>query len=190
MSYTKTYFAWQSMKDRCLNPRCTGWYLYGERGIRICKRWLKFENFFADMGEVPLGFTIERRRVNGHYTPRNCYWAPKGIQSKNTRRNRFITFNGKRMILEDWVREIGINHASLRERLEKYPLSIALSKERLSQGRKGESNRNSKLTDKIVRDIRRRYVPRKVSSLKLAKEFGVSKRLVLSVIHRKSWTHI
>jgi hypothetical protein len=190
MSRTKTYFAWQSMKDRCLNPRCTGWPLYGGRGIKICKRWLKFENFLADMGEVLPGMTIERKRVNGHYTPSNCHWIPNEEQSRNTRRNRFITYRGKCMILADWAKELGINHASLRERLEKHTLSKALSTERLSKGLKGEAHLKAKLSNSDVRSIRRRYKFRVMSSLRLAREFSVSKQTILKIVKRSTWGHI
>lgn len=34
------YQSWYHMKDRCLNPNSDHWSMYGERGIKVCKRWL------------------------------------------------------------------------------------------------------------------------------------------------------
>ena len=36
------------MLERTLNPRNNAYKDYGGRGITVCERWLKFENFFAD----------------------------------------------------------------------------------------------------------------------------------------------
>jgi len=55
---------------------------------------------------------------------------------------------------------------------------------------KGEAHGNAKLTDEIVREMRRRYVPRKVTFEQLAKEFDVSIALVHNVVHGDGWRHV
>jgi hypothetical protein len=84
------------MKARCLNPRISGYPEYGGRGITICKRWMKFENFLADMGERPKGTTLDRKDNDGPYAKWNCCWSTPKQQSgnrkilgrKNSRRSR------------------------------------------------------------------------------------------------------
>src|SRR4051812_42891213 len=42
---SKTYCSWMEMKRRCLDPFHRHYDNYGARGIKICKRWMKFLNF-------------------------------------------------------------------------------------------------------------------------------------------------
>lgn len=86
LTRTRTYNSWQSMKYRCLNPNSRGYEHYGGRGITICDRWLNsFQNFLEDMGERPLGTSIDRIDVNGNYEPSNCKWSTHKQQNNNRR---------------------------------------------------------------------------------------------------------
>lgn len=91
---SKTYQVWANMKDRCLNPDSASFPGYGARGITVCERWLKFENFLADMGEQPSGLQIDRKDNDKGYNPENCRWATRREQQNNTRSTRFALING------------------------------------------------------------------------------------------------
>ena len=52
-----TYRSWESMRQRCNNPRDGHYPTYGARGIRVCDRWATFAAFLADMGIRPPGTT-------------------------------------------------------------------------------------------------------------------------------------
>lgn len=101
MCYTKEYRAWHTMKLRCLNPNNKNYDLYGGRGIVVCDRWVKsFMYFYEDMGDCPLGHSLDRINNEGGYNKENCRWASLKTQARNKRNNALITLpNGEKIVL-------------------------------------------------------------------------------------------
>lgn len=78
------YWVWTTMKSRCLNPKNKKYNRYGGRGIKICKRWLKFENFYKDMeNRYKKGLQIDRINNNRGYYKSNCRWTTCKINNNN-----------------------------------------------------------------------------------------------------------
>lgn len=110
---------WQ-MQQRCYNPDCSDYKLWGARGISVCQEWLGRPLDFAEWAlesGYRLGLTIERVDVNGNYEPSNCTWVPNKDQARNTRKIHWLSQGGKRMSIADWSRETGIPYRTIMSRL-------------------------------------------------------------------------
>lgn len=132
---TSEYNTWAGMNGRCHNPNEQWFKIYGGKGVRICDRWSGsegFTNFLADMGYKPSDqHSIERIDGDGNYEPSNCIWATKVQQSRNTSRNRYLTYNDETHCLAEWAEIRGIPRKTLTARLRYgWPLNQALEFDR------------------------------------------------------------
>jgi hypothetical protein len=123
-----TYGSWVEMRRRCSNPKRPEYKDYGGRGITVCKRWGRFENFLADMGEMPVGYSIERINNNLGYSKKNCCWIPRSEQAKNRRSVRWFNVGGERVTMTEASRRLGVNVTTLLYRLHAgWPMKRILS---------------------------------------------------------------
>lgn len=127
LSATPTFRIWCDMRRRCTNAKRRAFRRYGGRGIRVCDRWLKFENFVEDMGLRPRGMSLDRIDNNGNYEPSNCRWATRKQQTLNSPTTRWIEFGGERLCLTDWARKLGMTESGLHFRLKNWPMEKALT---------------------------------------------------------------
>lgn len=81
---TRTYATWRGMLERCRNPKNKKFPQYGGRGISACKAWRdSFASFLNDMGERPIGRTLDRIDNRFGYFMSNCRWATPKEQAAN-----------------------------------------------------------------------------------------------------------
>lgn len=114
-----TYSTWSAMRSRCLNKSSAKYPSYGGRGIKVCERWNRFENFLADMGERPTGKTLDRINNEGNYEPSNCRWATPREQRANQRpqQTTAITHQGKTQTMAEWARESVVTYTTFAKRI-------------------------------------------------------------------------
>ena len=141
MSHTQIHGVWRQMRERCSNPKHRSYKNYGGRRIKVCPEWDDFAVFYRDMGERPLGGTVERIDNNGPYSKENCRWATYKDQLNNRRTNRMLTVFGRTQTFSQWADECGIPWTTLRSRIERYgwPLEQAVTRKQ-QPGRKLETD--------------------------------------------------
>lgn len=117
----QTYNSWNAMVSRCTRESDNRWHYYGARGIKVCDRWLfgdgalnGFECFAIDMGDRPIGMTIDRIDTNGHYEPNNCRWATPKEQAANRRNRRPLAGE---MTMREAANKYGLRYTTLRKRI-------------------------------------------------------------------------
>ncbi len=98
LSSHEMYGRWRNMLDRCYNPNSFSFPLYGARGINVCEHWMSLKNFIKDLGD-PEGLTLDRIDPDEDYTPKNCRWASRKIQTKNIRPEEKIKRNIRHQFL-------------------------------------------------------------------------------------------
>jgi hypothetical protein len=113
------YRAWCNMLQRCYDKHVKEFKNYGARGIRVCPRWRRsFQNFLLDMGPKPSPkYSLDRRNNSRGYSKRNCRWTTKHEQTRNTRRNIYITIDGVRLTVADWTKKLGVSEFRIYSRL-------------------------------------------------------------------------
>lgn len=121
---TAVHRVWIGMRSRCNNPKGREYANYGGRGIKVCERWDSFENFVADMGVRPEGYSIDRINNDGDYEPSNCRWATTTQQLNNRRVNRVLELNGERRTIGEWSVKLGIGWSTIRNRVDRYGWTI------------------------------------------------------------------
>ena len=125
MTGTKFHNIWRSMKQRCLDKNIEAYKHYGGRGIKICDRWLNFNNFYDDMYENYIKHieefgekdtSIDRIDNNGNYEPSNCRWATRIEQMRN-RRNTIRVRDGDSVIsLQEYCDKHKLNYLTIYNR--------------------------------------------------------------------------
>ena len=115
---SKEFRIWTNMKNRCYFKKRSDYMRYGGRGITVCDKWRNsFEAFYADMGNCPEGYSIDRIDSNGNYEPNNCRWASTKEQQNNRRSCIYIEHDGKRQSLTQWCEELNLPYTTIRARI-------------------------------------------------------------------------
>ncbi len=119
--WKRAHSSWTQIKQRCNNPNNPRFADYGGRGIKVCERWEKFETFFADMGERPAGFSIERLDNDKGYEPSNCKWASRSEQNNNRRalKRMSVEFNGEVLLTHVLAKRFGLHPSTISNRFKR-----------------------------------------------------------------------
>lgn len=115
---TPTYISWAAMVTRCRNAKNPGYKKYGANGIDVCPQWASsFEQFLRDVGERPVGMTLDRIDNAKGYFPGNVRWATPHEQSKNRGNVKNIDAFGETLCLSEWEIKTGVSRSTIRKRI-------------------------------------------------------------------------
>lgn len=128
LSKSGAYKTWASIIQRCTNKNSTMYKYYGGRGISVNDGWLKFENFYRDMGQRPDGMSLDRIDPNGNYEPSNCRWATASEQQRNRRDTRKATLCGQTKSIKEWAELCGVDTKTIIMRIKRnWPEDMIIS---------------------------------------------------------------
>ena len=116
---TLLYRRWSSMRARCGNPHATAFHRYGGRGLRVCDEWQNSFIVFRDWA-IANGYNprLQLDRINNDlgYSPTNVHFVPAKINANNRSTNHRLPWGET---ISDYARRIGVNHVTLRSRLNR-----------------------------------------------------------------------
>ena len=116
---TRLYTIWKGMNERCNNPNSHARANYHDKGITVCDEWGNFSAFreWAVANGYAENLTIDRIDNDRGYSPENCRWVGRDVQSLNRRVTIFVPFNGRKVALAELARETGIPYGTLYDRM-------------------------------------------------------------------------
>jgi hypothetical protein len=119
LSKTRQYAIWNGILTRCNNQKTKSYETYGGKGIKVCKEWLMFSNFWLDMKDTYFeNATIDRIDNNKGYSKENCRWATVKQQAQNKKKVTLYTHEGTTMCAGDWDKKLGLKNGTVYSRIK------------------------------------------------------------------------
>lgn len=120
----RLYHIYCGMKQRCYSDKNPSYKYYSRKGIKVCEEWLNdFEKFKEwalengyDYGKSRKEQSLDRIDNSKGYSPHNCRFVSHSENCKNTTRNLWLEYDGKKKVLNDWSKELHIPIETLRWR--------------------------------------------------------------------------
>lgn len=115
---TRTYKSWRAMINRCYNHKANNYADYGGRGITVAREWRdEFRNFLHDLGERPIGMTLDRIDNDKGYGAGNVRWATPAEQTLNRRNQHVFDINDRPVAMSAIAAHLAIPVSTLRFKL-------------------------------------------------------------------------
>ncbi len=115
------YRRWAAMKGRCNSNQPTMKKHYKDKGITVCKEWLRSFPAFESWAKAN-GFRedleLDRRDNLKGYSPSNCRWVTRIVNANNRSTTMRLT-NGE--LATEVARRLGVSGTTIRNRLKKNP---------------------------------------------------------------------
>lgn len=118
--WCRLYRAWANMGSRTRSKTPRYWKSWGSKGVKVCPEWSEYAPFraWSLAHGFRKGMSLDRIDNDGHYSPENCRWIPRGDQMHNKGNSIRLTLNGVTKSLPVWARELGVSQALLMGRYQ------------------------------------------------------------------------
>lgn len=190
-SGTTLHNKWIAMKGRCYNKNNPKYYRYGERGIEVYEGWrtnfVEFRDWAIKNGYEE-GLSLERKDVDGDYSPDNCEWIPFKDQANNRRLTKWVEYNGEKINLKQLSIKTGINYGTLSRRYNNGYRGEDLIKP-LEFKPKKKRNGNSNLNECQVKEIKE-LLSQGETLTNIGKRYEVSKHCISDIKRGKTWKNV
>ena len=160
---SRLYKIHQEMHNRCYNPNKQFSEYYMGKGIKVCEEWFRNYDAFKEWS-MANGYSEELSidRVNGDkdYSPDNCRWATKAVQTRNTKLLRTDNKSGYRgvSLYKDKVRyraRISVDNKEVNLGTYQTPLEAAKAYDRYVLENSLEHTLNNVLSHEELKDVAR-----------------------------------
>lgn len=130
LTHTKTHNIWSSMMTRCARTYGHHYKYYGAKGIKVCERWQKFDNFLEDMGLCPDDkHSIDRLDNSKNYELSNCIYSDKYEQANNRSTNSLVDYKDGKYTITMLCRKFSLPYFRLRRVVANFRKFFDLSKD-------------------------------------------------------------
>jgi lambda repressor-like predicted transcriptional regulator len=127
--------------------------------------------------------SLDRKNVDGDYTPLNCRWATIEEQNNNKTSNTYYFINGVKLTLGQISKRYGIHRATLETRLKS-----GWSIDRLIEGRRIAQTHCHKGEEKTILEWAVIYrIP--YATLKVRLDNGIPFEIAVIASEKKTYTH-
>ena len=117
---------WNKLFQRCYNSKNKDYKNYGGRGVRVCPEWHNYLVFkewaYANGYDESSEYgqcTLDRKDVNGDYSPDNCRFITIAEQNLNKTNNHYVTHNGETHTISEWAIITNISASALYSRINR-----------------------------------------------------------------------
>jgi hypothetical protein len=123
------YKVWIRLKEKCNSPKSKAYRNYGGKGVKLCEEWEKdYVTFYnwAILSGWKEGLQIDKDKLFAErhgtktgfmYSPEYCCFLSQRENKRYTNRTVYLEFNGQKMTISEWARELGVNRGVISNRL-------------------------------------------------------------------------
>ena len=133
---THLHNAWMSIRRKCKDVNYKSFMSYGGVGVAVCEEWQEYVVFkkWALENGYRQGLFLNRRDIDGDFTPNNCFWDNKRERPRRSSNEHLITYNGETHNIKEWSKMLGVKPTTICGRISRgLPVDKVLSEKKTNK---------------------------------------------------------